>query len=174
MNVGFAMRMGRRLYCAASSTVRRTLSKTLCKLAFGIPPKARRNACGTAVVVAKGYGFTYLASLAEVSLRAPNDRARATAGLFVYAYFGFSLPVIASGILADRLGLLSAMIAFAVAQSIATALIIAIWVKRTSSWLSDPYQGKAAKRATAGTAAPAHAHAEGTPFAGNPPAPSGD
>ncbi|WP_298258244.1 MFS transporter [uncultured Litoreibacter sp.] len=84
---------------------------------------------GTCITSAASYGFTYLASLAEVSLRAANDRARATAGLFVYAYFGFSLPVIASGILADRLGLLSAMIAFAVAQCIATALIVLIWNK---------------------------------------------
>lgn len=82
---------------------------------------------GTCITSAASYGFTYLASLAEVSLRAPDDRARATAGLFVYAYFGFSLPVIASGILADRLGLLGAMIVFAVAQSLATALIVVIW-----------------------------------------------
>lgn len=96
---------------------------------------------GTCITSAASYGFTYLASLAEVSLRAPNDRARATAGLFVYAYFGFSLPVIVSGVLADRFGLLSAMIVFAVVQSIATALIITIWKKRTSSRLSDPYAG---------------------------------
>ena len=88
---------------------------------------------GTCITSAASYGFTYLASLAEVSLRAPDDRARATAGLFVYAYFGFSLPVIASGILADRLGILSALIVFAVVQNIATALFIAIWRKRASS-----------------------------------------
>lgn len=96
---------------------------------------------GTCITSAASYGFTYLASLAEVSLRAPNDRARATAGLFVYAYFGFSLPVIASGILADRLGLLSAMIIFAAAQGIATTLIILIWKKHASSRLSVPYAG---------------------------------
>lgn len=96
---------------------------------------------GTCITSAASYGFTYLASLAEVSLRAPNDRARATAGLFVYAYFGFSLPVIASGVLADRLGLLSAMIVFVVAQSFVTALIILIWKKLVSSRLSVPNAG---------------------------------
>ncbi|KPN63005.1 Predicted arabinose efflux permease, MFS family [Aliiroseovarius crassostreae] len=96
---------------------------------------------GTCITSAASYGFTYLASLAEVSLRAPNDRARATAGLFVYAYVGFSLPVIASGFLADRFGLLSAMLVFAVAQSITTALIIAIWKRRASLRLSDPNAG---------------------------------
>lgn len=87
---------------------------------------------GTCITSAASYGFTYLASLAEVCLSAPDDRARATAGLFVSAYFGFSLPVIASGVLADRLGLLNAMIIFSAAQGLATVLIFVIW-KRLSS-----------------------------------------
>lgn len=85
---------------------------------------------GTCITSAASYGFTYLASLAEVSMRAPQDRARATAGLFVYAYSGFSIPVIASGALADMLGLPLAMAAFALAQIIATALIVAMWKRR--------------------------------------------
>lgn len=85
---------------------------------------------GTCITSAASYGFTYLASLAEVSLRAPDDRARATAGLFVYAYFGFSLPVIPSGALADMLGLLSAMAVFALVQIALTALIVIIWRQR--------------------------------------------
>lgn len=88
---------------------------------------------GTCITSAASYGFTYLASLAEVSLRAPDDRARATAGLFVYAYFGFSLPVIASGALADMLGLLSAMVVFAIAQITVTGIIVLVWSQR-----SDP------------------------------------
>lgn len=85
---------------------------------------------GTCITSAASYGFTYLASLAEISLRAPDNRARATAGLFVYAYFGFSLPVIASGALADMLGLLSAMVVFEVALVTVTALIVAVWKHR--------------------------------------------
>jgi MFS family permease len=85
---------------------------------------------GTCITSAASYGFTYLASLAEVSLRAPDDRARATAGLFVYAYFGFSLPVIASGALADMLGLLSAMVVFAMVQIMVTAIIVITWKRR--------------------------------------------
>lgn len=86
---------------------------------------------GTCITSAASYGFTYLASLAEVSLRAPDDRARATAGLFVYAYFGFSLPVIASGALADMFGLLSAMVVFAMVQIMVTAIIVITWKRRT-------------------------------------------
>jgi len=88
---------------------------------------------GTCITSAASYGFTYLASLAEVSLRAPDDRARATAGLFVYAYFGFSLPVIASGALADMFGLLSSMVVFAIAQITVTGIIVLVWNQR-----SDP------------------------------------
>lgn len=84
---------------------------------------------GACITSAASYGFTYLASLAEVSQRAPGDRARAAAGLFVYAYFGFSLPVIASGVLADRLGLSSAMIVFAAAQIVTTATIVLRWAR---------------------------------------------
>ncbi|UTS79682.1 hypothetical protein OL67_000730 [Phaeobacter piscinae] len=87
---------------------------------------------GTCITSAASYGFTYLASLAEVSLRAPDDRARATAGLFIYAYFGFSLPVIASGALADMLGLQSAMVVFAIAQVTVTGIIVLVWSQRSA------------------------------------------
>lgn len=90
---------------------------------------------GTCITSAASYGFTYLASMSEVSLNAPNDRARATAGLFVYAYFGFSIPVIASGTLADMFGLLPAMILFSIVQVLVTALIVVVWI-RQSGWLS--------------------------------------
>lgn len=92
---------------------------------------------GSCITSAASYGFTYLASLAEVSLRAPDDRARATAGLFVYAYFGFSLPVIASGALADMLGLLPAMVVFGAAQMVTAAAIVIMW-KRSAMQCSVP------------------------------------
>ena len=64
---------------------------------------------GTALTSAASYGFVYLAALAEVPALAPGARARATAGLFVYAYSGFALPAMAAGALADRIGLVPAM-----------------------------------------------------------------
>lgn len=82
---------------------------------------------GTCITSAASYGFTYLAALAEAAERAGADRARAAAGLFVYAYAGFSLPVILCGLLADRLGLVSAMAAFAALQLLASALTAAAW-----------------------------------------------
>lgn len=67
---------------------------------------------GTGLTSASSYGFTYLSALSEVSMLAPENRARATAGLFVYAYCGFSVPVIAAGGLADRIGVVPAMAVF--------------------------------------------------------------
>ena len=81
---------------------------------------------GTAITSSASYGFTYLASLAEFSIRTPDNRARATAGLFVYAYIGFSIPTIASGALADLFGLMSAMIVFLVFQLIITTMVAGI------------------------------------------------
>ncbi|MBU2867397.1 MFS transporter [Pacificibacter marinus] len=88
---------------------------------------------GTCITSAASYGFSYLAALSEVTSRAPQDRARATAGLFVYAYFGFSLPVIASGALADWLGLLVAMIVFAMAQILVTIILVRLWWRRSAT-----------------------------------------
>ncbi|APG47655.1 MFS transporter [Phaeobacter porticola] len=86
---------------------------------------------GTCITSAASYGFTYLAALAEVSLHAPDDRARATAGLFVYAYCGFSLPVIASGALADLIGLPYAMLIFGAIQILATVIIVTLWWRQS-------------------------------------------
>jgi hypothetical protein len=87
---------------------------------------------GTCITSAASYGFSYLASLSEVSLRAPHDRARATAGLFVFAYFGFSLPVIASGALAEFLGMLVAMVVFSAAQIVVTIIIVTMWRRQSA------------------------------------------
>lgn len=82
---------------------------------------------GASMSSASSYGFTYLAALAEVSVRAPENRARATAGIFVYAYGGFALPVIASGALADRIGILPALLVFAAGLIGATLVTVLRW-----------------------------------------------
>lgn len=87
---------------------------------------------GTCITSAASYGFTYLASLSQVASLAGDNVSRATAGLFVYAYFGFSIPVIASGFLADALGLLLAMIVFLTLQILATLIIMIFWKRQTS------------------------------------------
>ncbi len=84
---------------------------------------------GTGITSASSYGFTYLSSLSVFSFLAQKEKARATAGLFVYAYVGFSLPVIASGALADSYGLKPALAAFSALQMVSVLLILLLMKK---------------------------------------------
>jgi MFS family permease len=78
---------------------------------------------GAATTSAASYGFTYLGGLATVSARAGNDRARAAAGYFVYAYVGFSAPVMAIGVIADYIGIAGALLCFSAALGFANACL---------------------------------------------------
>jgi len=89
---------------------------------------------GTAITSAASYGFSYLAALSEFSVRARCNRARATAGLFVYAYVGFSIPVIASGVIADRTGLYSAMATYGVFLVLISIGVVLIWIRSRDNW----------------------------------------
>lgn len=61
------------------------------------------------------YGFIYLGGLAAVNHLAGTEKTRASAGFFLLAYFGFSLPVIFTGLLSDRLGPRLALVVFGLA-----------------------------------------------------------
>jgi MFS family permease len=79
---------------------------------------------GAALVSFSAYGFTYLGGLAAVSAAAHEaTRARAASGYSLFAYFGFSVPVITSGFLADRFGLPVALVVFGVATVVASAAV---------------------------------------------------
>ncbi|POT24494.1 MFS transporter [Citrobacter freundii] len=93
---------------------------------------------GTGVTSASSYGFTYLSSLFEFSSRAKNEKARATAGMFIYAYIGFSLPVIASGMLADKIGILPALAIFSIIQVIVASLVITAMKINKSIYRTTP------------------------------------
>ncbi len=88
---------------------------------------------GTSITSAASYGFSYLASLAEVSMRAPQERARASAGLFAVAYAGFTVPVIGAGVLADQLDLLTAMLIFGFVHVLVTLAVCALWRKTSTA-----------------------------------------
>jgi hypothetical protein len=49
-----------------------------------------------------------------VSATAHDERARAASGYFLFAYLGFSVPVILSGFVSDHLGILPALSIFGV------------------------------------------------------------
>ncbi|HEY8383559.1 MAG TPA: MFS transporter [Microvirga sp.] len=86
---------------------------------------------GAAIVSFSAYGFTYLGGLAAVAGAATEDtRARASSGYFLFAYFGFSVPVITSGFLADRYGLPTALVIFGIATTLASAAVALVLSRR--------------------------------------------
>ena len=58
------------------------------------------------------YGFVYLGGLSGVTRSAGNEQARASAGYFLMAYMGFSVPVIFTGLIVDWYGAAIAFYAF--------------------------------------------------------------
>jgi hypothetical protein len=75
---------------------------------------------GAAIAGTSCYGFTYLGTLACVSMLAGEQRARAVAGYFLCGYLGFCLPATVTGLLADAVGLPKALQAFGVAMLVST------------------------------------------------------
>lgn len=59
-----------------------------------------------------GYGLVYLGGLSGVMASAPHAPARASAGYFLLAYIGLSVPVIMMGLLVDNLGMTLAFVVF--------------------------------------------------------------
>ena len=61
------------------------------------------------------YGFLYLGGLSAVTAMADTEKARVSAGFFLFAYVGFSIPVVMTGLLADHFGADVALIVFGLA-----------------------------------------------------------
>ena len=61
------------------------------------------------------YGFLYLGGLSAVTAMAGVEKARVSAGFFLFAYVGFSIPVVVTGVLADHFGADVALIVFGLA-----------------------------------------------------------
>ncbi|MBA1200717.1 MFS transporter [Pseudomonas capeferrum] len=70
---------------------------------------------GAVVASSACYGFIYLGGLAAVNQLAGSEKTRASAGFFLLAYLGFSLPVILTGMLSDHLGPNTALLIFGAA-----------------------------------------------------------
>lgn len=67
---------------------------------------------GTVAASSACYGFVYLGGLSAVNTLAGAEKTRASAGFFLLAYLGFSLPVIVTGLLVDHLGSRTALVIF--------------------------------------------------------------
>lgn len=80
---------------------------------------------GAMLAGAACYGFTYLGGLSAVSVAGGVERARAVSGYFLCAYLGLGLPSIAVGFLADRIGIVTALVGFGVVLCIADVALAA-------------------------------------------------
>ncbi|SFX54238.1 MULTISPECIES: MFS transporter [unclassified Pseudomonas] len=78
------------------------------------------------------YGFLYLGGLSAVTAMAGMEKARVTAGFFLFAYVGFSIPVVVTGLLADGFGANVALILFGIALSVG-ACVTGLVVVRTQA-----------------------------------------
>jgi MFS family permease len=84
-----------------------------------------------AIISGAGQGISFSRGLAAVTEAAPADRrAEVSSALFVVAYIAISLPVIGEGVIADRWGLRSAGIGFAVAVGVLAAGCLAALLTR--------------------------------------------
>jgi len=85
------------------------------------------------------YGFIYLGGLAAVNQLAGSEKTRASAGFFLLAYLGFSVPVIFTGVLSDRLGSGMALLMFGGVLLLGCAAVaLALVVSARDSAHSEP------------------------------------
>jgi MFS family permease len=83
------------------------------------------------------YGFVYLGGLAGTANAAGGEKARATAAYFLMAYVGFSVPVIFTGLIADRYGTPVALTAFGLLLLVGTAVLLLSRQDRAESVASN-------------------------------------
>ncbi|WP_104205251.1 MFS transporter [Billgrantia saliphila] len=81
---------------------------------------------GTVAASSACYGFIYLGGLSGVLDLAAEHPSRASAGYFLMAYLGFSIPVITTGILVDAFGHAAALGIFGLALLCGVAVTLGI------------------------------------------------
>ncbi|MNP17890.1 Major Facilitator Superfamily protein [compost metagenome] len=92
---------------------------------------------GTIAASSACYGFVYLGGLSAVNTLAGEEKTRASAGFFLLAYMGFSLPVILTGLLVDRLGPGTALLLFGLVL-LAGCLLVGLALVRSHKALAVP------------------------------------
>lgn len=69
------------------------------------------------------YGFTYLGGMALFAKEAGQKNARVISGYYLFAYLGFSVPIIVVGFISDILGIFGALIIFVTGIIIANGIL---------------------------------------------------
>jgi MFS family permease len=90
-------------------------------------------AVGALAVSSACYGFVYLGGLNGATSGAAAEKARASAGFFLFAYTGFSVPVICTGLVADVYGQTTAIAALGAFITLGAVLLFCIRDLRQAS-----------------------------------------
>ncbi|MGO2242853.1 MAG: MFS transporter [Halomonas sp.] len=94
---------------------------------------------GTVAASSACYGFIYLGGLSGVLAIAGVLSTQASAGYFLMAYMGFSIPVISTGMLIDAVGHTLALTLFGLALVGGVVVTIGLLVASASSILKRPF-----------------------------------
>lgn len=104
---------------------------------------------GTVAASSACYGFIYLGGLSAVNVLAGVEKTRASAGFFLLAYLGFSLPVIFTGLVADHLGSSIALAVFGAGLLIGCTWVGVQLTRQTRDEETWPTQTGSSRHATA-------------------------
>ncbi|MDO7895888.1 MFS transporter [Pseudomonas citrulli] len=91
------------------------------------------------------YGFLYLGGLSAITAMAGLEKARGSAGFFLFAYIGFSLPVVVTGVVADAFGANVALVLFGLALTLG-ALATGWVIVRTQACAADVRSGTRSRK----------------------------
>lgn len=85
---------------------------------------------GTVAASSACYGFIYLGGLGAVAAQAGTEMPRASAGFFLLAYVGFSVPVVFTGLIADHFTPATGLWAFGGALTLGALALLAAMARR--------------------------------------------
>lgn len=94
---------------------------------FGILPIVL---VGTAVIGSAAYGFSYQGGLVLIANLGGQQRARAVSGYMFYGYIGFGVPAVFLGYLADRFGIINALLVFEIIVTILSIYLFLTFDKK--------------------------------------------
>jgi MFS family permease len=86
---------------------------------------------GAAVAGSAAYGFIFTGGLTAVSMAAGSERARASAGFFLFAYIGFSGPPLLTGIAFDMFGPVATLFGATIIIAVVSAILFVLLRENT-------------------------------------------
>lgn len=87
---------------------------------------------GSMVMGIAAYGFSYMGGLNIISNLGGDQKARAVSGYMLFGYIGFGIPAIFLGLIADRYGIVNALLFFEAAIILISIYLFITFRRKTS------------------------------------------